>query len=194
MFPRAITLLLCLFSCCSTSAQQPGPTQTATTVQSSVSSSATTLLPSKYPVEVLDLPSTEASPTCLPRGAGSKISVDSSAQHLLGEAPSYWKAISRGRRQSGRTRSRNLETGAITRTRCERRSSGSKMASYFSKRAHSMEPILELATRITSHLWLFHELHPNEADVRKVLAMNRRDILEEPAARDYSRLQALLDL
>src|SRR5260370_7422982 len=106
MFPRAISLLLCLFSCCSTSAQQPGPTQTATTVQSSVSSSATTLLPSKYPVEVLDLPSTEASPTCLPRGAGSKISVDSSAQHLLAKPPSSCKAISHTPHQSRITRTR----------------------------------------------------------------------------------------
>jgi hypothetical protein len=57
-----------------------------------------------------------------------------------------------------------------------------------------MEPILELATQITSHLWLFHGLYPDEADVAEVLNSNWREILEEQAARDYSRVQELLDL
>ena len=57
-----------------------------------------------------------------------------------------------------------------------------------------MEPILELATQITSHLWLFHELYPDKADVREVLSLDWRQVLEERAARDYSRVQELLDL
>ena len=57
-----------------------------------------------------------------------------------------------------------------------------------------MEPIFELATQITSHLWLLHELDPNEADVAKVLNSKWRETLEEQAAADFSRLQALLDL
>jgi patatin-like phospholipase len=57
-----------------------------------------------------------------------------------------------------------------------------------------MEPILELATQITSHLWLFHELYPDEADIGDVLSSDWREMLEQQAAADYSRLQALLDL
>jgi hypothetical protein len=57
-----------------------------------------------------------------------------------------------------------------------------------------MEPILELATRITSYLWLFHELYPDEGSVGAVLDTKWRSVLEEQAARDYSRVQALLDL
>jgi len=57
-----------------------------------------------------------------------------------------------------------------------------------------MEPISELATLITSHLWLFHELYPDQSSVAAVLDMNWRAVLEEQASRDYSRVQALLDL
>jgi hypothetical protein len=57
-----------------------------------------------------------------------------------------------------------------------------------------MEPISELATVITSHLWLFHDLFPDEGSVAIVLNMNWRSVLEDRAAYDYSRVQELLDL
>jgi hypothetical protein len=57
-----------------------------------------------------------------------------------------------------------------------------------------MEPIFELATVITSHLWLLHALFPDEASVATVLGMNWRDALEYQATYDYSQVQALLDL
>jgi hypothetical protein len=57
-----------------------------------------------------------------------------------------------------------------------------------------MEPISELGTVITSHLWLLHDLFPDEGSVVAILGMNWHDALEEQAAYDYSRVQALLDL
>ncbi len=57
-----------------------------------------------------------------------------------------------------------------------------------------MEPISELATRITSHLWLLHSLYPNEPSVSAVLSGNWVADLERSAASDWSQLQLVLDL
>ena len=57
-----------------------------------------------------------------------------------------------------------------------------------------MEPISELATRVSSHLWLLHELYPREASLTAVLAENWRGELDRRATNDWSLLQLLLDL
>ncbi|MBV8866255.1 MAG: patatin-like phospholipase family protein, partial [Acidobacteriaceae bacterium] len=57
-----------------------------------------------------------------------------------------------------------------------------------------MEPISELATRITSHLWLLHDLYPDEPSVTTVLSGNWRPDLEQRAVNDWSLLQLVLDL
>jgi len=57
-----------------------------------------------------------------------------------------------------------------------------------------MEPILELATRLTTQLWFLHELYPHEVTISAVLSKNWRADLERGATSDYARLQILLDL
>src|SRR3954452_1537068 len=57
-----------------------------------------------------------------------------------------------------------------------------------------MEPISELATRITSHLWLLHELYPDQPGIAAILSGNWCSDLERSVAGDWSQLQLLLDL
>jgi len=54
-----------------------------------------------------------------------------------------------------------------------------------------MEPILELATRITTHLWFLHDLFPEEPSLRRLLTGPWRKKTEP---KDYARLRNLLDL
>src|SRR5690348_9252693 len=54
-----------------------------------------------------------------------------------------------------------------------------------------MEPLIELATRITSQLWYLHGLFPTAARLEGILNWNWR-ALAEPHS--YSELQTLLDL
>jgi hypothetical protein len=55
-----------------------------------------------------------------------------------------------------------------------------------------MEPILELATRITTQLWFLHARYPEDESLDGIAA--KRDLREKCEARDYSNLQDLLDL
>ncbi|MBV9035305.1 MAG: patatin-like phospholipase family protein, partial [Acidobacteriaceae bacterium] len=58
-----------------------------------------------------------------------------------------------------------------------------------------MEPISELATRITSHLWLLHDLYPDQESVSAILSEKYwPGDLERSAASDWSLLQLVLDL
>lgn len=57
-----------------------------------------------------------------------------------------------------------------------------------------MEPLLELATQITSQLWFFHEHYPDEKNLAAIVAKDWRSDFAQEAANDYSRLQAMFDL
>jgi hypothetical protein len=55
-----------------------------------------------------------------------------------------------------------------------------------------MEPILELATRITSHIWFLHELFPGEERLDYILAVRLVERKIKPTS--YSEARRLLDL
>lgn len=55
-----------------------------------------------------------------------------------------------------------------------------------------MEPLLELADRITAHLWFFYQCCPQVDDLESLSRMRVR--LEQSVAQDYAKLQAVLDL
>lgn len=84
-------------TCCSAAGQQPGPSQSTTTFQSSISGSATTIASPKYYVGSVDLANptgdgkdSKKSSECQPSGGGSTIKTDlrQGAPYLLGESPS----------------------------------------------------------------------------------------------------------
>jgi hypothetical protein len=57
-----------------------------------------------------------------------------------------------------------------------------------------MEPLLELADRITAHVWYFHQASPSEQDFEKLSTSSLSDRLRVAASADYTKLEAVLDL
>jgi hypothetical protein len=57
-----------------------------------------------------------------------------------------------------------------------------------------MEPLFEIADRITAHVWFLHQVLPRERDVRIVLDAVHSEDLKRSAAEDYAKLAAVRDL
>ncbi|HKF47585.1 MAG TPA: hypothetical protein VKB38_09535 [Terracidiphilus sp.] len=57
-----------------------------------------------------------------------------------------------------------------------------------------MEPLFEIADRITSHVWFLHEVLPLERDVSIVLNAASSEDLKRSTAEDYAKLAAVRDL
>lgn len=57
-----------------------------------------------------------------------------------------------------------------------------------------MEPLLELADRITAHIWFLHEVSPDENDFKVLSAQGLSDTVKQTVAADWAKLEAVRDL
>jgi hypothetical protein len=57
-----------------------------------------------------------------------------------------------------------------------------------------MEPLLELADRITAHIWYLHEVSPDEDNFQALSDQALSEAVKQALAADWARLEAVRDL